>query len=228
MTITIHQPEHLVWLGFLDKILKSDIFVVLDGVQFKKNNFQNRNRIRTADGWRWITVPVKGHSLSTPIKDIEISEVSDWRRSYLDILKSSYKRADFFQPYYRTIEKILLKRHKLLADLNFELLMEFLNFFGIEKKVLKSSEMGLPETLKSSDLLIKICQDLSGDTYLAGAGAHEYIEEGKFSEAGIKLEFQEFQHPVYKQVFDPFVPGMSSVDLLFNHGPKAKEILLGR
>src|SRR5438132_417721 len=120
MIVTIHQPEHLVWLGLLNKIKMADAYVIFDSVQFKKNYFENRNRIKTQDGPMWLTVPVKNHSISTVIKDIEISYDTPWQKKYLAAIQTNYGKAQYFGEYFSAIEKIINKNHRLLVDLNIE------------------------------------------------------------------------------------------------------------
>ena len=94
--IGIHQPEYLPWMGFLNKLSNSDVFVILDNVQYRRNYFQNRNRIRTATGWSWLTVPVKKAPLETPIMDIEIDNSRPWGENHMKGLSQNYSKAPHF------------------------------------------------------------------------------------------------------------------------------------
>ncbi len=229
MIVTIHQPEHLVWLGLIDKISQADVFVVLDTVQFEKNYFQNRNKIRTpyGDGWSWLTVPIKKHSLHTKIKDIEISYVDDWHLRYLDILRLHYKKAPHFDTYYGEIESRILKKYLRLADLNLDILTFMLSSFGVEgKKIILASGMNLPEPDKGgSNTVLEICKALDTEAYLSGPSGRDYLNLNEFKEVNVGVRFHEFHHPEYRQLFEPFLPYMSSIDLLFNHGKESKNIL---
>ena len=212
MIITIHQPEHLIWLGLIDKIFRADVFVVLDNVQFRKNYFQNRNKIKTKDGWAWLTVPVKKHPLKTKIKDIEISYNHNWVQGYLDLIRRNYKKTKYFTNYFPELEKIILKKYKYLADLNLELIKFILKHFKIETKVVRVSELKLSENKSGSDLILEICQKLSAETYLSGTSGKDYLNIYDFESAGIKVIFQEFDYSDET---------LSSIDLLFNYGPKS-------
>lgn len=228
MIITIHQPEHLPWLGLIDKISRVDIFVILDTVQYKKNDFQNRNKIRTQKGFSWLTVPIKKHPLKTGIKDIEISQAFDWRTRYLNLIKENYKNAKHFSEYYTKIKFILDKDYKLLSDLNCELIKFILGCFDIKIKTIKSSEMDLPKFDNGTEVVFGICKALSATEYVTGSGGKNYLDLLIFEENSIKISFQEFQHSIYKQQYEPFIPYMSSIDLLFNYGPESKDILFGK
>lgn len=225
MIVAIHQPEYLIWLGLIDKIAQADIFVILDNVQFEKNNFQNRNKIRTKDGWAWLTIPLKKHPFLTLIQDIEIASDNNWQKKQLNLIKSNYHQAPFFQLYYSRLENIILEDHGSLAALNMELMKFVLEEFGITTSIVRSSEFNLPKDDFKINANLTICKFLNADTYLSGSGGKSYLDSSKFVTANIKVKFQEFQHPIYSQQFEPFIPCMSSIDLLFNYGSKAKEIL---
>jgi len=227
MIVTIHQPEHLVWLGLLNKISQADTFVIFDNTQFKKNYFENRNKIKVKDGWIWLTVPVKEHSLATHIKDVEISYDKNWKKKYLTSLRQNYSRTKFFDVYYPRIECIINKNYKLLIDLNLDLLFFLLDAFGIHKNVVKSSELKLPGGINGgSDWCLEICKAVRADVYLAGSTAKDYLDEDSFKKSNIKLFFHKFDHPVYNQINGDFQPFMSAVDALFNLGEDAKKLVL--
>lgn len=226
MIVTMHQPEHLIWLGLVDKISKSDTFVVLDNVQFRKNYYQNRNKIRNRERWVWLTVPIKKHSLNTKIIDIEISYNQKWQEKYFTLLKLSYKDTKYFEKYFPDIKKIIDKKYKYLSDLNIDLIKFILKCFGIKKRIIKSSDLDLG-TINSggSDVVLKHCLKLGTKKFLSGQYGKDYLKLDDFKKNGIKVIFHKFKHPVYHQLAKPFIPEMSSIDLLFNYGPESKKIL---
>lgn len=226
MIVTIHQPEHLVWLGLLSKIMKSDVFVVFDNTQFKKNYYENRNKIKTATGWSWITVPVKNHPLKTNINMVEISYDRKWQRKYLLTLTNCYSKTPYYDRYFGKIESIILKNHKYLIDLNMEILNFLLFEFGINKRIIKSSELDVEKGgVGGSALCLSICKATGADVYLAGPSSRDYLDLAEFEKSRIKVIFHEFEHPVYKQQFGNFEFFMSSLDALFNLGQDAKLLL---
>ncbi len=227
MIVTIHQPEHLIWLGLIKKISDADTFVILDSVQFRKNYFQNRNKIKTRHGSMWLTVPVKSAPLDTKIKDIEISYDQNWQEKYLNSIRTHYGASKYFKEYYPKIEQIVLKNHKYLADLNIDLINFFLDEFGVKgKKIIKSSEIDLDGILGGSNVCLEICKKNGECTYLAGPSGKDYLNLDDFDKEKIKVIFHEFEHPSYGQLHGEFLPGMSSLDALFNLGPEAKKILV--
>lgn len=226
MIVAIHQPEHMPWLGFFDKARQADLLVILDNVQFRKNYFQNRNKIRTQQGWAWLTVPVmaKGKS-SQLIQDVLVNNAVNWRSKLLKSIFYSYNRAPFFEKYSGFLEQTYNWRRICLADLNEQIIRHIIHQFRIEVRIIRASTLGV--TGSGTDLLLQICQKLNTDIYLSGISGKDYLDESKFTEQGIKVIYQEFYHPIYKQLYEPFLPCMSAIDLLFNYGDKSLDVLKG-
>ncbi|MBD3379955.1 MAG: hypothetical protein GF408_05775 [Candidatus Omnitrophica bacterium] len=222
MKIAIHQPQYMPWLGYFDKMDRADVFVVLDDVQFKKNEWQNRNRIRTADSWQWMTVPVIHHFGQT-ISSAAIDNHSNWKKKHLKALESNYARACFYDEHMPFFREIYSREWTSLCELNCCIIDRIKALVGITADTLRSSSMEI--TGSSTRRLADICLALEADTYISGAGGRDYLDLSLFEEAGIKVEFQEYRHPVYEQVFEGFFPYMSAVDLLFCKGPESLEII---
>lgn len=217
MIIGIHQPNYLPYLGFFDKMKKSDIFIIYDDAQFNKSDFQHRNRIRIHNGSKWLTVPVeKKHK---PINEVCIQNeitIKDqkWKDHHLAQIYDNYKKADQFDTYFPDISPTYKKEHEFLVDLNMEIIAFLNKSFEIDVKIVHSSEY--PSASQSTHRIIELVQSVGGDTYLSGPAGKDYMDVELFENAGIELLFQEFAHPVYKQQYDGFVPNMSAIDALFN------------
>ena len=230
MILSAHQPHYLPWLGYVDKILKSDRFVFLDCVQYKKREFQNRNQIRTPRGPLWLTLPVltKGR-YDQLIKEVEIDNSVGWAKDHWTALKTNYAKAPFFKPYAPFFEETYGKSWRRLVDLSIHLIQFLLECFEIRTELLIESEIGTEG--KATDRLVELATKLNATTYLSGVGGREYLEEAKFKRAGLRLAYQDFHHPTYPQLFmkseEDFLPGLCAVDLLFTQGPKAKDLLRG-
>ncbi|MCP4650997.1 MAG: WbqC family protein [PVC group bacterium] len=228
MIISVHQPQYLPWLGYFDKIDKSDCFVFLDTVQYKMREFQNRNKIRTKDGWIWLTVPVKtkGH-FHQDISAVLIDDESDWAVEHKKSLMAWYGKAPFFRQYFPFFEDVFARRWDRLVDLNIYIIKYLLQELQIDTPLYFESEVGT--TQKSTARIVEICQKLKADTYLSGTGGKDYMDEGLFVQTGIGLQYQHFNHPCYNQQFisaqHPFTPYMSVLDLLFNEGPRSIDII---
>ena len=223
MRVAIHQPQYLPWLGYLDKIDRADLFVVLDTVQFTKNEWQNRNRIRTAQGWQWLTVPVL-HRFGQRVGEVQINPAVDWRAKHVQAVEIHYARAPHRERYLHGWRDLYREAVPSLAALNLAVIRWLLDAFGIKTPIRLASEM---KTLREepTDRLIDICRAVGATCYLAGAGGREYMDIPRFEASGIALEFQEFHHPVYRQCYEPFLPGMAAIDLLFACGGDALDRL---
>lgn len=225
MIATIHQPEHLPWLGFIHKATMADVLVLLDNVQYRKNYYQNRNKIRTHSGFSWLTVPVKKHPLDTSIKDVMIDNTKHWKKKCWKTLSLNYKNAPYFSKYSDFFFKVYSRDWELLAELNIEIIRQLFTFFDIKIKLIKASNLNNISG-KGDDLLLTICKELRAKKYLSGISGREYMNAQKFERSGITVTYQEFFHPIYHQCYQPFIPCLSALDLLFNLGDKSKEILL--
>jgi hypothetical protein len=228
MIVSVHQPQYMPWLGYFDKIARSDAFVFLDNVQYKPREFQNRNKIRTKDGWLWLSVPVisKGKGRQV-ISDVRIDNELDWPKEHLMSLKTCYGRAKYFDRYFPFFEDLYGKSWESLALLNIYIIKYLLKDLSIDTPLYFESDLDI--TTAKTERIVDICLKLKADTYLSGAGGRAYIEEDKFVSSGLKLSYQDFSHPVYTQQFmkarSDFIPYMSIIDLLFTEGPGAKEVM---
>ncbi|MCM8763130.1 MAG: WbqC family protein, partial [Candidatus Omnitrophica bacterium] len=189
MILSVHQPQYIPWLGYFDKIAKSDCFVFLDQVQFKEREFQNRNKIRTKDGWIWLTVPVvsKGKGRQK-ICDVLISNDFSWAKQHLRSLQVWYSGSEFFNEYFPFFEETFSKRWEKLMELNVYIIDYFLKQLAITTPIYFESKLGISGT--STGRIIEICKKMKADVYLSGVGGKDYLEEEKFKEAGIELVYQ--------------------------------------
>jgi hypothetical protein len=224
MVVAIHQPEFLPWLGFCDKAMRADVCVLLDTVQFRKNYFQNRNRIRTAKGWDWITVPVK-HPQLVPITDVWIDVAALGRRKNTKRIEQEYRGAPFFDRYFPDLQARLAAAHDRLSALNLDLIRFTFDALGIATPLVLASSIAPAAAGGATAVLVDLCRRLGASAYLSGISGRDYLDRARFEEAGIPIQFQEFHHPIYAQLHQPFVPCMSAIDLLFNHGPASRDIL---
>lgn len=224
--VTIHQPDHLPWLGFFHKVSRADVLVILDTVQFKKNNFQNRNKIfsYSNDGWSWLGISVltKGH-VDTKIKDIKVNpNITNWKSKYLKTVKFVYSRFPYFQEIYNIIQSCILENDsQYLTDYNVSIIKAFMDYLHITTKVIIASK-DLPQfETHSSELLSDICENLSATTYIAGSGSSSYMEDGYFWEKNIKIERDYYDvnnsNHIYNQKnSSTFIPYLSILDLCMN------------
>lgn len=224
LIVTVHQPEHLPWLGFFHKMSLADCIVLLDNVQYRKDYFQNRNRIMSTNGPMYLTVPVVSKNRSsTLIKDILINGES-WKPSYLRTLYYFYKNHPYFEQYYDGLHKIVSESNNRLSELNISIIKYFMKELDLNKKVYIASEMDV--TGSKSELMLSICQKLNATVYLSGPTGREYLNQEIFQQNRINVMFHHFQHPSYPQLRNKqFVSHLSTIDLLFNCGSKSKDHL---
>ena len=227
MRVTIHQPEHMPWLGFFHKINMADVYVVLDNVQYRRRYFQNRNKIRTKNGWQWTTVPLERENRDELlIKDVKIfREDLKWKRKNLENIYHNYCRSKNFTHFWGAFETIYNRDFSHLRDLNLQLLHYFFEELGIKTEVCLASEMDVFG--KRGDLILDICKAVGATTYISGISGKEYLDFQSFSDTGIEVIMQQFHHPIYEQLTEPFLPCMSIIDLLFNHDKKSLDIING-
>ncbi len=224
MTVVIAQPENLPWLGYFDKMRHSDCFVFLDNVQFKRRYFENRNKIRTSNNWIWLTIPVlvKG-KFEQKISEVLIDNDRDWRKKHWNSLLHAYSKAPYFKDYADFFEHTYKQDWRFLADFNIACILFIAQQLSLKPEFKRASELNVEG--RSTDLLLNICRHLDASIYYSGKFGKDYLDESRFAEYNIGIAYQDFKHPVYNQRFLPFIPGMSAVDLLFNHGPASKDIL---
>ena len=224
MLVAIHQPEHLPWIGFFEKMQRADLFVLLDDVQFSKGDFQNRNRVKGANGVQWLTVPIV-QKFPQQINEVEIAG-DDWRDKHWRTVLSCYGRAPYFKTIGPGLEELYRAPSHKLSDFNLSAIGLLARLLGIETKMVRSSQLNA--TGEKSDLILNICREVGADAYYSGAMGRAYLQRETFAQAGIEIVFQQFVHPTYQQLFmqsEGFVPNLSVLDLLFNCGQNSLELI---
>jgi hypothetical protein len=228
MIVTVHQPEYLPWLGFFHKAQQADLLVLLDTVQYRKDYYQNRNRIRTRQGWTWLTVPVCKQPHATLIRDVRIHNGDKkWKRKLWSLVSENYRRAPYFETYAPALHALHEQTWELLAPFNIPLIRLLLSLLGVDVKIVVSSGLDLPPVAGGTAVNLSICEALGASEYISGISGRDYLDEQAFREKNIRVLYQEFYHPIYRQLYEPFVPCLSVIDLLFNHGEKSLNIIRG-
>ena len=224
---TILQPTFMPWLGYFEMIDTTDVFVIFDHVQFAKKSWQHRNRIKTANGENLLSIPTFKASRETAIKEIKIFQsnnsplADNWKT-----ICHNYQKAPYFSMYNEELERIYLGRYEFLIEFTVSLIRKLCNLIGIQTEFIYSSSLILnEEDLGKTQKVINLCQK-AGLTYLYDAkGAKEILDSAMFAENNITIEFQNYEHPVYNQLFGEFIPYMSVIDLIFNEGPNSIKII---
>lgn len=226
MIVSINQPAYLPWLGYFHRIAASDVHVVLDHVQFEKNSFTNRNKIRTKEGSCWLTVPLKtsGRFGDLAITETEIANERPWAGKHWSSIRLNYSKAKYFQQNADFFEAVFSHSWPRLNPLLREITAYMLDAFAIRTRILFSSE--LEPSARKSELVLQLCAKVGATCYLSGSLGRNYLDEAAFRRAGIAVSYQDFRHPTYTQVYGGFEPFMAAIDLLFNCGPAGLDIIM--
>lgn len=224
MIVSINQPAYLPWLGYFHRIAISDVHVILDHVQFEKNSFTNRNKIRTKDGFCMLTVPLKTKGLfgNLAINTVEIVDES-WKMKHLKSIQVNYSKAKYFKYYEPHLLDLFSKSYSRLIDFIIPMNIWLMKELNITTKTIRSSELAVEGT--KGDLVLNLCKSLNATTYLSGPFGRDYLDINSFNTFGIKVSFHDYVHPVYAQSYEGFQPYMTVLDLILNHGPESANYL---
>ena len=224
MKIAIHQPEHMPWPGFFNKIKNVNIFVLLDDVQYRKNYFQNRNKILDVNFKdKWITIPVEKQNIIEKINKKKIFYSEDCKSidKIFNILDGSYKNAKFYSLYRDDLYGIYNKRFEYLSELNIAIIDYLKKILNIKTKLIKSSDLNYSGS--KSDLILSICKSLNAKEYLSGISGIEYLNIKEFEKSNIDVTFQKYKFPQYLSGFK--VPNLSVVDMIFRLGHESTKYI---
>lgn len=228
MKCVILQPSYIPWRGYFHQIALADVFVFYDDVQYDTRGWRNRNKIKTVDGTHWLTIPVHAKGSQTghiTINEIKIDWSKAWSEQHWQSLKHAYAKAPFFNQYADKVQEIYQHRAEYLADFTIPLTVQLASWMGFNPQFLRSSELSAQG--EKTNRLISILQSLGADHYLSGPSAMDYIDPTLFDNAGIKLEYMQYNYPEYPQLYPPFDGQVSILDLLFMAGDEAKNYILG-
>ena len=224
MNVVILQPSYIPWRGYFDQIRRADLFIFYDDVQYDKRGWRNRNQIKTVHGKQWLTIPAYSRGAQTmniPINQIRIVWDEPWNESHLKAITHSYQKTPYFAQYRPLLETFYQRRDEFLADFTIDFIIALTRELGnTHTHFLRSSELTDIHGHKT-DRLIQILRAVGATHYISGPSASDYIETEKFDEAGITLEYMEYNYPEYPQLYPPFDPYVSVIDLLLMTGPKA-------
>jgi hypothetical protein len=230
MILAAHQPHYLPWLGYLDKMAKADVFVVMDDLQYEEQNFQNRNRVKLNHGAGWLTVPLESASQTDRICDRRIynggSPREHWQHRHWRTLQIHYGRTPHWGEYAPDLEKVYTSRWERLVDLDMHMLLLARRWLGITTPVLLSSSLGLRG--QRTERILDVCRKVGATEYLSGRGGScSYLDLDLLQRGGVTAVWQSFQHPTYPQRYPllGFVPRLGFLDVVLNCGPKSRELL---
>lgn len=225
----ILQPSYIPWRGYFDLIRRADVFVFYDDVQYDKHGWRNRNRIKTPSGPQWLTIPVasKGNvTTGLSLADARIVWTRDWAKKHVLTLRGCYGKAPYFADHAAMIEGFYAGRPERLVDFTIETTLALARSLGISTtRFVRSSELGVTGT--RTERLIGILDKVSANHYISGPSARDYLDEALFAEAKIGLEYMVYDYPAYDQLYPPYDPQVSVIDLLVMKGPAAPDYIWG-
>ena len=217
MIVGIAQPTFFPWIGYYNIIKNSNMFVFLDNVKFEKHSWQMRNRVKNSskhsDSEVWMSVPTKGVTNNTLIKDVIIDNTKNWKQKHVKTLKNNYSKS--FQEI-KFLTQIYDNEWNKLADFNIESITKCCQYLGIKTKLIKASD--LLATGKKGDLVLNICKELNANEYFSTIGSKDYLEDYRdsFEDARIQITYHNYTHPIYKQKGNNFLPNLSILDLILS------------
>lgn len=227
MIISINQPAYLPWCGYFNRIIKSDLHIVLDTVQFEKNSFINRNKIIINGCPVWLTIPVLTKNLfgQLAINDIIIDDKIHWGKKHNLSIKQAYSKSPFFHEIHDFLQNTYEKNHIKLANILKEMLDFFLDYLSIKTPVVHASDYRFNN--RKSDLILEICKKFSAKKYISGPFGREYLDIPKFLKHNIEVVFDDYVHPVYKQnsCESGFISHLSSLDVFMRFGRESRRII---
>jgi hypothetical protein len=225
MILCAHQPTYAPWLGLIEKVARADTFVWFDGVPMEDSGYENRVQIRTREGSQWLSVPVhRGRDIL--VRDIEIAGDLPWRRKHLRSWEMHYSRSPYYEQHIPFLREVYSHEWKKLGELNEHIVRYLLSAFSLAPRWIYMSELG-EFTTNGSALVLDVCERVGASHYIFGRNGRDYADVEAFGRAGITVEFQEYNHPEYRQAFEGFVPFMSAFDLLMNYPEsEALELML--
>ena len=219
MKVGIIQSNFLPWRGYFDFIRETDLFIIHDDLQYTKGDWRNRNKIKTPRGVEWITVPVHYHHTGQLIEETRIDYSTPWASKMLNKIRESYRRSPCFEPYFSELADLLNEPAASISDLNLRLIHWVCSRLEIDTPIQLSRDYN-PKGTKT-ERLIGILQDAKATAYLSGPAAQVYLVPELFEQAGIQLEYKQYEYPEYDQLYPPFESKVSVIDLLFMKGKEA-------
>ncbi|WP_324171527.1 WbqC family protein [Sulfurimonas sp.] len=220
--VAILQPSYIPWIGYFEQIINVDIFVFYDDVQYTKNDWRNRNKIKVLNGSSWLSIPVNS-STSKNINEVLVDDTKNWRVKHLKSLKQFYSKSKYFDEIYPILQNNINSDNNSLSNISINIIKDISKYLKLDTKFYLSSDLGIGGD--KNDRLINICKHFNASSYYSGKAAKNYINKKLFDNNKIELVFQEYEHPSYKQLHGDFLPYLSIIDLLFNYGKNSKKII---
>lgn len=217
-TVVISQPMFFPWVGMFEQIRLADVYVHYDDVQFSKGSFTNRVQVKTAEGTRWLTVPLAGHRLGQNIDQVALAPMAEWGPRHLALLEQSYRGAPFARDMLDLVAAVYARTFANLAELGIASMESVLAYLGLggSTRFLRSSQLGIGG--HSDERVLAVVKHLGGDRYVTGHGAARYLDHERFEADGVRVDYIDYRKQPYAQLHGAFTPYVSALDLIANRG----------
>jgi hypothetical protein len=224
MKAAILQSNYIPWRGYFDLMNRADVFIIYDEVQYTKNDWRNRNKIKTANGLTWLTIPVRQEKLSQRIIDTQVVN-NEWRKKHWNSISMAYSKAPYFKEYRSLFEEVYLNSSETyLSQINYQFFVAIAGVLGIDTKLIWSNDLHLIEG--KTERLVDLCKKVGADEYISGPAAGVYLQTELFDEENIKVSWMDYSgYSEYSQLYPPFEAGVSVLDIIFNEGPEAHRFI---
>lgn len=218
MNLVISQPMFFPWIGFFEQIKLCDVYVHYNDVQYSKGGFTNRVQVKSPEGSKWLTVPLKNLHLGQTIDQVQVNNEQDWHKSHLDLLKRCYEASPYYQEMINLVNRVYGQNWEMLDDLAKASLNAICDYFGFleKKEVLNIKDLNISGS--SSERVLKTTLKVGASSYITGHGASKYLDHEIFEQAGIKVKYMDYQKTPYPQLYGEFTPYVSILDLIANVG----------
>lgn len=223
--VLITQSNYIPWKGYFDAINLVDTVILYDEMQYTKRDWRNRNKIKTANGLQWLTIPVRVKGKY--FQKINETEVVDqkWREKHWSSIMLNYKKATYFKDYASYFEDLYMNDHAtFLSEINYLFIRKINGILGINTPIYWSREFEIKGD--KTEKLLNLCIDVNATDYYSGPAAKNYLDTDLFEAEGIRVNWLDYSnYPIYTQLYDDFEHGVSIIDLIFNEGPNAKQYM---
>jgi hypothetical protein len=224
-TVVLSQPMFFPWVGMFEQMWLADVYVHYDDAQFSKGSFTNRVQIKTAQGSKWLSVPLRDLKLGQRIAEVAVDDRQPWRERHLAILQQNYDRAPFRDEMLALVREVYAGHGQGICALAVASMEKICRYFEskMPRKILYASQLGVAG--RSSQRVLDIVKRVGGSVYVTGHGARNYLDHQLFEDQGVRVEYMDYQRRPYPQLFGEFTPFVSTLDLIANLGRAGRGLI---
>jgi hypothetical protein len=223
--VTIHQPNYLPWTGLFSKMKQANCLILGDTYLLGGQSVLNRNKIRTATGWKYLTIPLGHKAEGKRICDLQMPMENSWQKDHWKNIHDNYIKAPYFKLHQSFFADLYYHDFNYVCEFTEAIIRYLIKCFSIDVEVIRARDLRVDTSLEKTDLMIALLKNAGADVYLSGPSGRTYLETEKVPANNIELKYFHFQHPVYPQRYPGFEPNLAAIDLLFSVGPQSSELV---